>query len=60
MAMTSPPFGLSLFVMKGVSPEGISLRDIYAAALPFLLCDLVGMALIMVFPALVLWLPSLM
>ncbi len=60
MAMTSPPFGLSLFVMKGVSPEGVSLRDIYTAAVPFLLCDLVGMALIMMFPALVLWLPSLM
>jgi tripartite ATP-independent transporter DctM subunit len=60
MAMTSPPFGLSLFVMKGVSPEGVNLRDIYTAAIPFLLCDLVGMALIMIFPALVLWLPSLM
>lgn len=60
MAMTSPPFGLSLFVMKGVSPPGITIRDIYTAALPFLLCDLVAMALIMAFPWLVLWLPSFM
>ena len=44
MAMTSPPFGLSLFVMKGISPPGVTMRDIYMAALPFLLCDLVAMA----------------
>jgi tripartite ATP-independent transporter DctM subunit len=60
MAMTSPPFGLSLFVMKGVSPAGVTMRDIYLAAMPFLLCDLVAMVLIMAFPILVLWLPSMM
>jgi tripartite ATP-independent transporter DctM subunit len=60
MAMTTPPFGLSLFVMKGVSPKNVTLRDIYFAALPFLFLDLVGMALIMIFPSLVLWLPSMM
>ena len=60
MAMTSPPFGLSLFVMKGVSPPGVTMRDIYLAAIPFLLCDLVAMVLIMAFPVLVLWLPSMM
>ena len=60
MALTSPPFGLSLFVMKGVSPKGVSMRDIYLAAIPFLLCDLVAMVLIMAFPGLVLWLPSKM
>jgi tripartite ATP-independent transporter DctM subunit len=58
MAMTSPPFGLSLFVMKGVSPPGVTMRDIYLAAIPFLLCDLIAMSLIMLFPSLVLWLPS--
>jgi tripartite ATP-independent transporter DctM subunit len=60
MAMTSPPFGLSLFVMKGVAPPGVTMRDIYLAAIPFLLCDLIAMFLIMLFPSLVLWLPSLM
>lgn len=60
MATTSPPFGLSLFVMKGVSPAGVTMRDIYLAAIPFLMCDLVVMSLIMVFPSLVLWLPSVM
>ena len=60
MATTSPPFGLSLFVMKGVAPEGTTLGDCNRAALPFLGCDLVAMALIMFFPALALWLPGVM
>jgi tripartite ATP-independent transporter DctM subunit len=60
MATTSPPFGLVLFVMKGVAPKGTTMGDIYRAAIPFLLCDLVAMALILIFPGLVLWLPRLM
>jgi tripartite ATP-independent transporter DctM subunit len=60
MATTSPPFGLVLFVMKGVAPHGTTMGDIYKAGLPFLACDAVAMALIMAFPGLVLWLPGLM
>ena len=60
IAFTSPPFGLLLFVMKGVAPEGTSMEDIYRAAIPFILCDLLALALILLFPALALWLPGLM
>ncbi len=60
MATTSPPYGLNLFVMKGVAPSGTTIGDIYRAALPFLGCDLIVMALILAFPALVLWLPMVM
>jgi TRAP-type mannitol/chloroaromatic compound transport system permease large subunit len=60
MATTSPPFGLVLFVMKGVAPQDTTMGVIYRSALPFLACDLVAMALLMTFPALVLWLPGLM
>ncbi len=60
MATTSPPFGLSLFVMREVAPPGTTMGDIYKAAIPFLLCDLLAMALIMAFPAIALWLPGLM
>lgn len=60
MAGTSPPFGLGLFVMKGVAPPDTTMGDIYRAALPFLGCDLIAMALILAFPALTLWLPGLM
>ncbi len=60
MATTSPPFGLVLFVMKGVAPPGTTMGDIYKAGIPFLACDAVAMALMMAFPGLVLWLPGLM
>ncbi len=60
MSVTTPPFGLSLYVMKGVSPPGTTIKDVVRAALPFLGVDLVIMALMLVFPQLVLWLPSLM
>jgi len=60
MAMTTPPFGINLFVMKGVAPRDTTMGAIYRAALPFLGCDLVAMALIVAFPAVALWLPGLM
>ena len=60
MATTSPPFGLSLFVMKGVAPRDTTMGDIYRAALPFLGCDLIVMTAMILYPPLVLWLPGLM
>jgi len=60
MATTSPPYGLSLFVMRGVAPPDTTMGDIYRAALPFLYCDAVAMALLIAFPAMALWLPGLM
>ncbi len=59
MAPTTPPFGLILFTMKGVAPDDTTMQDIYAAALPFLGCDLVVLILLIAFPQIVLWLPSL-
>jgi TRAP-type C4-dicarboxylate transport system permease large subunit len=56
---TTPPFGLLLFVMKGVAPPGISMRDIYLSALPFIGCVLLLIAMIIAFPPLATWLPSL-
>lgn len=60
MATTTPPFGLVLFVMKGVAPPDTTMADIYKAGFPFLVLDAVAMALIMAFPALVLYLPGKM
>ncbi len=60
MGTTSPPFGITLFVMKGVAPPDTTMGDVYRAALPFLYCDAIIMVLIMAFPALALWLPGLM
>ena len=58
MALTTPPFGMLLFVMKGVSDPDTTMGDIFRAGLPFLGCDAIAMGLVIVFPALALWLPS--
>jgi len=60
MATTSPPFGMNLFVMKGVGPPGTKIEDCIRGALPFLGCDLIVMALLIAFPQLALWLPAVM
>ena len=60
MAMITPPFGLSLFVMKGVAPPDTTIGDIYRSALPFIGCNLIAMALIIIFPQIALWAPRLM
>lgn len=54
----SPPYGLGLFVMKGVS--GATLADVFKASLAFCLLNCVAMALFMAVPATTTWLPSLM
>lgn len=56
MASTTPPFGLALFVMKGVSSKGTTMLDVSRAAIPFLLLDVLAMALIIIFPEIALWL----
>jgi tripartite ATP-independent transporter DctM subunit len=60
LATLSPPFGLSLFVMKGIAPPGTTMAEIYRAALPFCYLNLLVMAIMIAFPAVVLWLPGLM
>ena len=55
----SPPFGMSLFVMKGVAPW-LSLPMLYRAAMPWIISDLVIILLLVLFPWLVLAVPSLM
>jgi len=58
ISFTTPPFGLLLFVMKGVAPPGTSMREIYTSAFPFIGCSLVLVALLVAFPNIALWLPS--
>jgi TRAP-type mannitol/chloroaromatic compound transport system permease large subunit len=53
IGFTSPPFGLLLFVMKGISTEDITMTDIYGAAVPFILCNMFTLALILAFPRMV-------
>jgi len=54
----TPPVGFALFYLKGVCPPGVKLTDIYRGVVPFIFLQLVGLALVFFFPALVTWLPS--
>jgi tripartite ATP-independent transporter DctM subunit len=60
MAMSTPPFGILLFVMKGSAPAGTRLGEICLAAAPFLVCDLIVMIILIAFPSITLFLPNLM
>jgi tripartite ATP-independent transporter DctM subunit len=59
ISFTTPPFGLLLFVMKGVAPPDTTMRDIYVSAFPFIFCSLLLVALLIMFPGIALWLPGL-
>ena len=59
IGLLTPPFGLLLFVMKGVAPPGTTMRDIYLAGMPFIGCVILLIALIIVFPPLATWLPKI-
>ncbi|MCP4559050.1 MAG: TRAP transporter large permease subunit [Bosea sp. (in: a-proteobacteria)] len=58
--LLTPPFGLLLFALKSVSPEGITLQQIAMAALPYVGMCILLLALVFLFPGLATWLPSLL
>jgi tripartite ATP-independent transporter DctM subunit len=59
ISFTTPPFGLLIYVMKGVAPESITLRQVYMAAMPFIVLELMVLALIFLVPELATWLPEM-
>ncbi len=60
ISTVTPPFGLLLFVMMGVAPPGTTFGEVVIAGLPYILCALVMLALLIAAPDIVLWLPGLM
>ena len=60
ISLTTPPFGLLLFVMVAVAPKGTTLWQVAKAAAPYIGCALVVLVLLIIFPGLALYLPSLM
>ncbi len=58
LGLLTPPFGLLLFTMKGVAPPSITMQQIYAAAMPYVVMSLAVLALIFIFPAIATWLPA--
>jgi tripartite ATP-independent transporter DctM subunit len=60
MGFLTPPFGINLFVMKGIlPPSDARMPEIYRAAVPFIFIQFIGLVLVMAFPALAVWLPNL-
>ncbi|HSA81711.1 MAG TPA: TRAP transporter large permease subunit [Geminicoccaceae bacterium] len=59
IAYMTPPFGYNLFLMRAMAPKEITLGDIYRSIIPFVLVMGIGLAIVMAFPQIALWLPSL-
>ncbi len=58
-AFMTPPFGATLFYMKGTVPPGITMSDIYKGMYPFVFLQVVGLGLCLYFPGISLWLPRI-
>jgi TRAP-type C4-dicarboxylate transport system permease large subunit len=59
VGIISPPFGLVLFVVKGVLPH-VSIGDIFRAQIPFIFIYMLGILMVALFPQIALWLPDQM
>ena len=59
-AFLTPPFGFALFYMKGTVPPSVTMRHIYRGIIPFVGLQLLAVALCLIFPEIVLWLPRML
>ena len=55
----TPPFGFSLFYLRGVAPPEVSTKDIYLGVLPFIGLQIIALLLFWIYPQIILWLPKL-
>lgn len=55
----TPPVGFSIFYLKGVAPPEVTLFDMYKGVVPFIILQLIGLLIVVLWPQLVLWLPSM-
>ncbi|MGI9270043.1 MAG: TRAP transporter large permease [Porticoccus sp.] len=55
----TPPFGFSLFYLKGVAPNSVDIQDIYKGVMPFIAIQIILMAQLAIWPSIATWLPSL-
>jgi TRAP-type C4-dicarboxylate transport system permease large subunit len=60
IGLITPPFGLLLFIMQSVAPEGVTMRHVLQSIIPFVGLELFGLVLIFLFPILAIGLPSLL
>ncbi len=55
----TPPFGYSLFYFKGVAPPEYAMGDIYKGILPFVAIQVIGLGVMIFYPEIITWLPSI-
>ena len=58
IAYMTPPFGYNLFLMRAMAPADVTLGDIYRSIVPFVFIMILGLAAVMVFPQIAMWLPQ--
>lgn len=56
----TPPFGFALFYFRSVAPKSITTGDIYLSIIPFVVIQLIAMGILVAFPSLATWLPSVL
>ncbi|MDI6790325.1 MAG: TRAP transporter large permease subunit [Thermodesulfobacteriota bacterium] len=54
----TPPFAYSIFYLKGVAPKGVEVSHIYRGVIPFVILQLIGLTLCILFPQIITWLPK--
>jgi TRAP-type mannitol/chloroaromatic compound transport system permease large subunit len=59
-AFLSPPVAMAAFYLKGVSPPHVTLNQIFAGMVPFMVIQVIALALLYIFPGIGLWLPSVL
>jgi tripartite ATP-independent transporter DctM subunit len=60
LGLITPPFGTSLFIMRGIAPPGTTMAQVIRAGFPYIVCDVLLLALLVALPGIALYLPSLM
>jgi tripartite ATP-independent transporter DctM subunit len=58
MSFLTPPFAYSIFFLKGVAPPEVSTPDIYRGVIPFVILQMIGLIVCILFPQVILWLPT--
>ena len=56
----TPPFGFNLFYLRSVAPPEVTMKDIYWSVGPYTIVELTGLLIIVMFPAIALWLPNVL
>jgi TRAP-type mannitol/chloroaromatic compound transport system permease large subunit len=59
MSFLSPPFGYALFYIRGVTPPHIQMSTIFKASIVFLIMQCIGLAMCVLFPAIITYFPKL-